>query len=350
MTASTPHSRFTVLPFRPLPWLANAHLQTIVASQMYLPVEPPSVTSLVPLPDGDRLALEVATPAGWHPQRPTVVMVHGLCGCHRSPYMMRMAYKLWRRGLRAVRMNLRGCGSGIGLARQPYHSGRSADLWCVLQTLHHDTPQSPLTVIGFSLGGNIVLKMAGELGAMATPQVSQVIAVCPPADLAACSRLLGQPSNRLYEQRFMRLLQAAVRERHQRFPDLPCVLLPPQLSLYEFDHIYTAPLCGFQDADDYYARCSAAPLVPGIALPCRILFANDDPFIDATVFDAVDLPASVQVMRTRRGGHLGFLGVPGSSGGYRWLDTTLLTWIAATDDLCRPYQAPARSGVDPGAP
>jgi predicted alpha/beta-fold hydrolase len=162
-------------------------------------------------------------------------------------------------------MNLRGCGSGLGLARQTYHSGRSADLWGVLQALHHDTPQSPITVIGFSLGGNIVLKMAGELGAMAMTQVSQVIAVCPPADLAACAHLLARPSNRLYEQRFMRLLLAAVEDRHRRFPDLPQVALSPQLSLYEFDHIYTAPQCGFQDVRPLQRRptgaghCAALP-------------------------------------------------------------------------------------------
>jgi predicted alpha/beta-fold hydrolase len=332
-----------------LPLLANAHLQTIVAAQVYVPVEPPSVTRVVPLPDGDRLALEVATPAGWQPQQPTVVMVHGLCGCHRSPYMMRMAYKLWRRGLRAVRLNLRGCGSGVGLARHPYHSGRSADVWCVLQALYHDTPQSPMTVIGFSLGGNIVLKMAGELGTMAATCVEQVIAVCPPADLAACCRLLSQPSNRFYEQRFMRLLRAAVHERQQHFPDLPRVTLPPRLSLYTFDNIFTAPLCGFQDADDYYARCSAAPLVPRIALPCRILFARDDPFIDATVWHDVDLPPHVQLLHTVHGGHLGFLGMPGTAGGYRWLDTTLLAWVATRPDGPRQRHGPARIGVDPGA-
>jgi predicted alpha/beta-fold hydrolase len=262
---------------------------------------------------------------------------------------MRLAYKLWRRGIRAVRMNLRGCGSGVRLARQPYHSGRSADVWEVLLALHQDTPASPTALIGFSLGGNIVLKMAAEQGARAATYVSQVIAVCPPADLAACARLLGRPSNRLYEQRFMRLLRMAVDERQRHFADVPVVTLPPQLSLYAFDNIFTAPQCGFQNADDYYARCSAAPLVPRIALPCRMLFANDDPFIDASVFDAVALPPHVQLIRTARGGHLGFLGWPGSAGGYRWLDTTLLTWITAHHDLPWPRHRAVRLGVDPGA-
>ena len=161
-----------------------------------------------------------------------------------------------------------------------------------------------MTLLGFSLGGNVMLKFAGELGRRAEALCSQVIAVCPPADLAACSRLLSQPSNRLYERYFMRRLLAAVAERHRLYPDLAPVNLPERLSLYRFDNLYTAPQCGFADADDYYARSSAAPWVPQmpasptpiddyyarssaagwmpwvpqITLPCRILFAgNDDP-------------------------------------------------------------------------
>jgi predicted alpha/beta-fold hydrolase len=245
MTPPTTNRHVQILPFRPLPFLANPHVQTIVASQLYVPIEPPSVTRVVPLPDGDHIALEVATPAAWQPQQATVIMVHGLCGCHRSPYMMRLAYKLWHHGVRAVRMNLRGCGSGFGLARQPYHSGRSADVWCVLQALQQETPQSPTTLLGFSLGGNIALKLAGELQDTAATYLKQVIAVCPPADLAACSRLLGQPANRLYERRFLRLLRVAVEARQQRFPDVPRIALPARLYLFTLDIMFTGLKCCF---------------------------------------------------------------------------------------------------------
>jgi len=313
--------------FRPLPLLSHPHMQTILAAKVYFPLEPPSTTRLVDLADGDRIALEISTPAGWQPDAPTVLLLHGLCGCHRSTYMRRLAYKCWRCGLRAVRMNLRGCGSGRGLARQLYHSGRSEDVHAVLRALHAETPDSPLTLLGFSLGGNIVLKLAGELREAAARYLRQVIAVCPPADLAACVRLLAKPPNRLYERHFMRRLRADVLDRHRLFPDLPPAALPQELTLYAFDNLYTAPRCGFRSADDYYARCSAAPLVPNITMPCRMLFAADDPFIDATVFDGVSLPASIQLLRTRYGGHLGFLGWPGRAGGYRWLDTLLLAWL-----------------------
>jgi hypothetical protein len=244
--------------------------------------------------------------------------------------MQRLARKLWHSGLRAVRMNLRGCGSGRGLARYPYHSGRSADILAVLESLLQTTPQSPVTLIGFSLGGNIVLKLAGELSAAVPDNLQHVIAVCPPADLLACSRLLQQPANRFYNRYFTRLLCAEVSDRHNRFPDLPRPELPAELSLYAFDESYTAPQCGFRDALDYYRQCSAAPLVPRLTVSCHILFAADDPLIDAHTFDDVTLPPHVQVIRTRYGGHLGFLGWPGGAGGYRAMDAQLLAWITAS--------------------
>jgi predicted alpha/beta-fold hydrolase len=314
--------------FRPLPLLTNPHAQTLIAATLTMSREPPSMTSLVQLLDGDMIALEVSTPQGWRPYDPTVVLLHGLCGCHRSPYMQRLARKLLRHGLRAIRMNLRGCGSGKGLARYPYHSGSSADVLAVLDRLYQDAPASPVTLVGFSLGGNIALKLAGEMSATVPENLQRVIALCPPADLVACAHLLSQPTNRLYNRYFTRLLCADVAYRHARFPDLPPVALPDGLSLYEFDEYYTAPQGGFRDALDYYRQCSAAPLVPRIPVPCHILFAADDPLIDAHVFDGVVLPTNVQVIRTSHGGHLGFLGLPGRTGGYRAMDAQLLAWMS----------------------
>lgn len=336
MKSCASHPPELLQAFCPFPLLTNPHVQTLVAAKLAFAREPPSTTHLVKLPDGDMIALEISTPQRWQPHDPTVVMLHGLCGCHRSPYMQRLARKLLRYGVRAVRMNMRGCGSGRGLARLPYHSGRSADVLAVLDSLQQATPQSPVTLVGFSLGGNIVLKLAGELAATVPAHLQRVIAVlqrviavCPPADLVASARLLAQPSNRLYNRYFTRLLCAAVAYRHTHFPDLPPVKLPEQLTLYAFDERYTAPQCGFRDALDYYRQCSAAPLVPRMTLPCQILFAADDPLIDAHVFDGVALPPNVQVLCTRYGGHLGFLGMPGRNGGYRAMDAQLLAWITA---------------------
>src|SRR5215467_14477290 len=178
---STMHSALSssqpLQEFRPLPLLTNPHVQTLVAAKLAWSWEPPSVTRLVKLPDDDTIALEVSTPQGWQPDDQTVLLLHGLCGCHRSPYMQRMARKLLRCGIRAVRMNLRGCGSGRGLARSPYHSGQSADVLAVLESLQQACPRSPVTLVGFSLGGNISLKLAGELAALVPANVRRVIAI-----------------------------------------------------------------------------------------------------------------------------------------------------------------------------
>ena len=314
----------STVSFRPAPFLRNPHLQTIVASQLHSR-PPPSETVVVDLKDGDQLAVEVSTPPNWDSKQRSVVLIHGLCGCHGSPYMVRIARKLYESGIRAVRMNQRGCGTGEGLARLPYHAGRSDDLLDVLRVLRRSAPDSSVVGVGFSLGGNLALKLAGEIEA--GEGLERVIAVCPPVNLLSCAYLISLPSARLYDQYFVRLLRQRVEERHKRFPELGRVELPERLTLYDFDDIYTAPQCGFRGAMDYYRKSSAAALLADADIPCRILFAQDDPFIDAHALDDVRLPSSVEVVRTRHGGHLGFLGNGGRSLGYHWMDGQVLRWI-----------------------
>jgi predicted alpha/beta-fold hydrolase len=313
------HSSHATVEFHPFPLLGNPHTQTI-AARLGRRRQSPSERRLVELDDADRLAVEISTPQDWCAGDRTALLVHGLCGCHMSHYMVRLAARFYQLGVRAVRVNQRGCGSGRALARQPYHSGRSDDVLAVLQMLRDEMPESPMTVIGFSLGANLVLKMAGELGHAAAGFLEQIVAVCPPSDLATCAARLCDASNRLYDRYFVGLLRADVAFRHRTFPDLAPVDLPRRLNLRQFDELYTAPRCGFADAADYYERSSSAPLVPRVEVPCQILLARDDPLIDSTTFDGVDLPEHVHVVKTDRGGHLGFLGTPGRPGGVRWMD------------------------------
>ncbi len=327
------------LPFEPFPFLSHPHLQTIAAAELSFSLAPPSDLETVTLPDGDRLAIEVSTPPAWRPgggpavgtgapADPTVVLIHGLCGSSRSPYIVRIARKLYRRGLRAVRVNLRGCGAGRGLAREPYHSGRSDDARAVLEHLRRGCPHSPTTLAGFSLGGNIALKLAGEMGEAAGALMDRVIAVCPPADLLASCLRLADGANRLYDQFFVWLLRRDLARRQRKFPDERRFRLPPRLSLMEFDDVYTAPRCGFQSGLDYYRKSSALPLLAGIRVPCRILYSTDDPIVDNRVLERAALAPTVQCFRTSGGGHLGFLGRPGAAGGIRWMDELVLEWCS----------------------
>lgn len=314
------------LPFDPFPLFDSPHRQTIVGSLLNFLFEPVSVRKLVTLPDGDQISLEITTPPNWKPTDLTVFLVHGLCGSHKSPYLIRLANRFTPLGIRTVRYNMRGCGSGKGLAKQIYHSGRSDDVFESIKALKKDHPDSPILLIGFSLGGNIVLKLAGELGSIVEPYLSGVIAVSPPVDLYSSVQMIGDKSNVIYETYFYRLLRADVHYRHHKFKDLPRIRLPRSLKLYEFDQLYTAPYTGFSSALDYYDKCSSGPLVSDIAIPCKILLSEDDPIISAAALDGYRLPTNVSVFKTKKGGHMGYLAKPSGKGIY-WLDSVIEDWI-----------------------
>jgi len=315
------------LPFEPFSLFSNPHHQTIISSMMNFLFEPASDQKLIQLPDGDRLSVEVTTPRDWKPTDLTVLLIHGLCGSHKSPNLIRMAKRLELIGIRTIRFNMRGCGSGKGLAKNIYHSGRSEDIFEVLKVLKKEHPESPIVLIGYSLGGNLVLKLSGELNSIGHHYLKGVVAVSPPVDLYSTVQKLGDPINERYERYFYKLLRADVHYRHRKFRDLPRVCLPKSLKLYEFDQIYTAPTCGFKSAIDYYNKCSAAHVVEDIALPCRILLSEDDPIIPSKSLDGYHLPSNVKVYKTKKGGHMGYLAAPTSAKGFYWLDSLLIDWI-----------------------
>lgn len=315
------------LPFEPFPFVSDPHHQTIIGSFFNILFEPLSERKLVHLPDGDTLSLEITTPKSWRERDLTVLMVHGLCGSHKSPYLVRLTKRLESQGIRVVRINMRGCGSGKGLAREMYHGGRSGDIFEAIKQLKGDTPHSPFLLIGFSLGGNIVLKMTGELSDLAKDFLVGVIAISPPVDLYSSVVMIGHPDNAMYEKYFISLMRADVHYRHKKFKDLPRVRLPKKLKFYEFDQLYTAPYYGFRDAKDYYDKCSSAQFVPDITIPCKILLAQDDPIVSACSLDHLELPFNVDVFKTKRGGHMGYLANPTDGKGLYWLDALLLDWI-----------------------
>ncbi len=315
------------LPFDPFPFIDDPHKQTIISSMCNFLFEPSSDEKLIQLPDGDKISLQITTPRDWNPKKSTVFMVHGLCGSHKSPYLIRLAKRLEPYGIRSVRYNMRGCGSGKGLAKKIYHSGRSDDVFECLKILKREHPESPIVLIGFSLGGNIVLKLAGELGSLASPFLEKAIAVSPPVELYSSILMLGSPENSIYENYFYKLLRADVHYRHRKFRDLPRIRLPRKLKIYEFDQLYTAPVCGFSSAIDYYNKCSSAHVVGDIEIPCNILLSEDDPIISPHSLDPYPVSKHVSIYKTKKGGHMGYLGKYVGKGGFYWLDNLLIDWI-----------------------
>lgn len=315
------------LPFDPFPFIDDPHKQTIISSVFNFLFEPASDQKLVALPDGDKISLEITTPREWKPTDLTVFLVHGLCGSHKSPNLVRMARRLEPMNVRTVRYNMRGCGSGRGLSKHIYHSGRSDDIFECLKAVKKEHPQSSIVLIGFSLGANIVLKLVGELNSLGSTFLKGVIAVSPPVELYSSVQMLGDPANAIYEKYFYRLLRADVHYRHKKFKDLPPVNLPKNLKLYEFDQLYTAPVCGFKSAIDYYNKCSASHVVGDITIPCKILLAEDDPIISPASLDKYTLPSNVNIFKTKKGGHMGYLGTSEGRKGFYWLDSLLVDWI-----------------------
>lgn len=315
--------------FRPLPFLTSGWAQTVGAVLWpQLPDLKPTASHLVSLPDGDRLCVIENRPCSWQTGNRIVVLVHGLTGSSASKDVVRLCRKLVEHGLLTMRVNLRGCGPGFGLARNLYHSGRSEDLREVIRWLAQSFPTSPVTQVGISLGGNITLKMAGEDGPDGVGRLDSIVAVSAPIDLAACARRMEDPDFRFFDQYFVGVLRKHVARLHRHFPDLPSIEFPETLTLRQFDDLYTAPRCGFRDAADYYARSSSGPLLPQIHYRSLVLCAADDPVVDARCYANVATSDRFQLIVTPQGGHVGFLGGPGKPWySVRWMDNLILNWI-----------------------
>jgi predicted alpha/beta-fold hydrolase len=313
--------------FRPLPLLGNPHVQTVLGA--FLPgtqCPRPQRPHVIHLADGDALLLHENVPRAWKPGEPVALLLHGLTGCHASPHVVRLAGRLLAAGVRIFRMDMRGAGHGLPLARGSYHSGRSEDVRTALAELTGLAPGSPQWLVGVSLGGNVALKLAGELPGHPVPGLVRVAAIAPPIDLVRCAELILLPRNRIYERRFTRdlLRDALLRQRH--FPDLPPLRFPEPLNVVLFDEHYTAPRNGFAGAQDYYRRASSFPLIADIPIPTLILTARDDPFVAVEPFDELRLPGHVELQIVPRGGHVGFIGWDGA-GGVRWAERRILDWL-----------------------
>lgn len=309
-------------PFRAFVGLAGGHRQTLAG--VFWPEQLPAeqaVLHRVVLDDGELVVLHDDVPVEWGPRGPVAIMVHGLAGCHRSGYLVRIAKKLNARGVRTFRMDLRGCGAGATLASKPYHGGCSDDLRAAVRCVEQLCPKSPITLLGFSLGGNIVLKLLGEVPDQLSGAIVNAAAVNPPIDLEQSVLNLQRWSLRAYDRYFVNLLLQRVRERQRLWPDSPQPTFSrPPATLFDFDDQFTAPVCGFRDAHDYYEQCSSRQFLGSIRVPTLMLTAQNDPLVPVTLFGGLSLPESVSLQIAEGGGHLGYLARRGSDPDGRWLD------------------------------
>ena len=260
--------------------------------------------------------------------RLTLVLVHGLEGSSDSRYMQGIAARAYAAGMNVVRMNMRNCGGTEALTPTLYHSGRSGDVGAVVRHFATRYGLERVALTGYSMGGNLVLKLAGEWGAR--PPLVAVTAVCPAIDLAAGADALREPANRVYEWHFLRGLMRRMRRKAELFPAIyQTGGVGPIRSIREFDEKVVAPHCGFRSADDYYYRAASARVIDCIAVPTFVLCAADDPFIRLTAESRARILANpnIDFVETRNGGHCAFLGR--HSGEVHWAEATVVRYLQA---------------------
>ena len=243
----------------------------------------------------------------------TIIVVHGLEGSSDSQYMLGVTEKALAAGMNVIRYNQRNCGGTDALAPVLYHSGLSNDVAAVAREVIARDGVLRLALVGFSMGGNIVLKLAGEWGTQAPPQFRAVAVCCPAIDLATSADALHEPANRIYETYFLWQLRRRLVQKERLFPDdFDTSRLRGIRSLREFDDKVTAYYCGFTGVDDYYDRASAAHVVERIAVPTLVLHAANDPFVHITAETRRKISSnkSITFVETADGGHCAFVGVP----------------------------------------
>lgn len=315
-------------PFIPRRLLRNAHAQTLAGN--FLPR-----ANLLPQPEEQLFDIEegvqVLCHCHWQPEperRGTVVIVHGLEGSSLSQYVIGTGSKAWAEGMNVIRMNMRNCGDTERLTPTLYHSGLSGDVGAVLRALVEQKSLQRIAAVGYSMGGNLVLKMAGEWGTDAPGELKAVAAVSPATDLGPSADAMHQPANWIYEWKFLLSLMRRYKRKAALFPEIYKKVPRFPRSIREFDDLITAPYCGFKGAQDYYTRAAAARVIDRIAVPTLVIHAKDDPFIRLVPETRAKILANPNVMllETEHGGHCAFLASPNGHDG-RWAELQIIAFF-----------------------
>lgn len=336
------------LSFQPAAWLPGAHLQTLFAPLLRRAPRLQRRRQRLVLADGDFLDLDWFGPDA--PERPTIVLLHGLTGSSSSLYVLGQQRALATRGWRSVAVNWRGCSGEPNDLPRGYHSGASGDLAEVVDALRHQLPYTPLAAVGYSLGGNVLLKYLGEQGP-ACP-LRAAVAVSVPFRLDQAADRLQQGFSRIYQARFMREMLAYIALKQHRFAaqgreaELASLAalgpLEGLVTFWDFDERVTAPLHGYTSAADYYRRCSSRYFLGSIAVPTLLVQSLDDPFVQArSLPEHSELSPTTEFELHRHGGHVGFVSGPPWKPRY-YLEERLPQWLAEhlVEGLSPPSDSP----------
>jgi predicted alpha/beta-fold hydrolase len=325
MRPLTPH------PFALHPLLRNPHVMTLAAALLprHAPRVPRAQDRLFEVEGGTQMLAR----CHWQdePRRcPTLVLVHGLEGSSESRYMLTAAEKAFAAGFNALRVNQRTCGGTEALTATLYNSGLSGDYRAILAELIERDKLAAIFFAGYSMGGNLVFKMAGEFGASPPAQLLGIVGVCPTLDLATCVDAVDAPGNAIYRRHFVHGLKARMRRKEALFPGRYRLgEMDRARTVREFDDVVTAPNCGYRDAVDYYERASAVRVAHLISVPALILTAQDDPFVPVASFDAPGIANNphIQLVAPARGGHCAFVSREAGDERY-WAEARMVEFCA----------------------
>lgn len=319
----------TLEPFVPRRGLSGPHRQTLAS--YFLPR-----ANELPVPENRLIEVEAGSRilchCNWQREKSqalTVVIVHGLAGSSASPHVVGLASKAWAAGMNVVRVNMRNCGGTETLTPTLYHSGLSSDVGAVVRELISRDRCSRLVLAGYSMGANLVLKLAGEWGGVGPRELRAVSVVSPLMDLSASADALHVPANRLYEWQFVFKLSQLLRRKARLFPGrFDTARLEGVRSLREFDDRITGPYGGFTGVDDYYEQARSSRVVGAIAVPTLMIHSSDDPFIRVLAEARARIAANpkIQFLETVRGGHCAFLAAPRGYDG-RWAERRVVEFL-----------------------
>jgi predicted alpha/beta-fold hydrolase len=318
-------------PFRVPWWARGPHAQTLLARALRTARTPPFVRERIDTPDGDFLDVDWGPDPA--PGAPVALVLHGLEGSSRRSYVGNVCRELLARGVRPVAMNFRGCSGETNRALRFYHSGETSDPAMVVDVIRARYPGRPVGALGFSLGGNVLLKMLGERPDGGTDLLDAAVAMSVPYDLAAgCDLLERSVMGRAYTGYFMRSLRTKVESKRDRLAEvLDMEAVDGARTIRAFDDHVTAPLNGFADAQAYYEACSSTRFLAGIRVPTLLLHARNDPFLppEAIPEAAARANPSLAWSLEERGGHVGF--VEGTPWAPRfWADAAGAAFLAHT--------------------
>lgn len=318
---------FVPPPFAPNRWLRGGHLQTLIGpkERKRFPLDGAVYQRhRIDLADGDAMAIHDDAPSSWDPKRGSVLMIHGICGCHAAGYMVRFQHRLNAIGIRTFRLDMRGCGDSGPMCGSITHAGRSEDVLSAIEFVGDlvDDPSSPIGGVGVSLGGNQWLLAAGRVGngfhdqPRAWPRVGPILAIAPPLDLQACSDAMQSPRLSFYNRYFIHHLLRRASPMLRQNPVYQNALSQPKpKTLRQFDRTITAPLGGFDSEVQYYEESSAVKVIDDIKVPTMVVTSADDPLVPIGSFATLSPSHSAQpepfprvrLLVTPTGGHHGFL-------------------------------------------